>query len=73
MDDDHWHELCLRRACNGQPYWRPSVLLLQLLGVGSIAGAAMLIWTSTRSQPDRMIVLLVSLGNALWVIVFYGL
>jgi hypothetical protein len=33
----------------------------------------MLIWTSNRSQPDRMIVLLVSLGNALWVIVFYGL
>ena len=46
----------------------PPVLLLQLLGVGSIAGAAMLFWTSTRSQPDRMIVLLISLGNALWVI-----
>ena len=45
----------------------PPVLMLKILGAVLLANAALLIWTSTRRQPDRLIVLFFSLGDAVWV------
>lgn len=45
----------------------PPVLLLQLLGVGLMANAVMLVWASLRTQPDRISILAFALGDAIWV------
>ncbi len=46
----------------------PPVLLVQILGVGLMTNAALLIWASTRALPDRNLVLMFALGDGLWVI-----
>lgn len=46
----------------------PPVLLLQFLGVGLIANAILLMWTSLRAHPDRKSVLIFAAGDALWVV-----
>lgn len=46
----------------------PPVLLLQLLGVGLMVNAVMLVWTSLRAQPDRLSILAFVLGDAIWVV-----
>ena len=45
----------------------PPVLMLQILGAALLTNSALLIWTSTRRQPDRVSILFFSLGDALWV------
>ncbi len=45
----------------------PPVFLVQILGVGLLINAALLTWTSTRAQPDRMQVLVFAMGDAVWV------
>lgn len=46
----------------------PPVLLLQLLGLGLLINAAMLIATSLRTLPNRKMILFFSLGDAIWVL-----
>lgn len=46
----------------------PPVPVLQVLGVGLLANAVALVWTSMRPAPDRMLVQAFAFGDLLWVV-----